>query len=419
MLSIENGTLLLNPNGSITTLQPSATGNRIITMPDITDTLISKTSTDILTNKTLTDNTNNIISRGLWIGSGTGSISTYAATAPTSGQVLTAVNGTTANWQTPITNAIISLNALTNGTQTFATGSSGTDFGIHALNASNGQETTSISTTGIQAIGNHYIRRIGVADDGKIYVCSLSVAGTPFAIYRYTNEADTATLIYTGTTTVRQGDVFRVAGSGSNTRLYVSGGLSVTGPPGFVNVFDGNGTNLFTITLNTAAGASAVTGIATQSTTGNLWVTKSDGLGFYSWKKVDSTGTILDSINTTIVPIVSSNGILVQLPGTSTTRTCLLTNDATIISPNAHGIVVDITSGGAAANILAITTTLVNTSAGASNGTFEAALDTVRGAFIALIENNSIGSYGNYATLPVTLSRFETEAKPAINTKKD
>lgn len=176
---------------------------------------------------------------------------------------------------------------------------SGTDYGIHALNAANGQETTSISTTGIQAIGNHYIRRIGVADDGKIYVCSLSIAGAPFAIYRYTNEADTATLIYSGTTTLRRGDVFRVVGSGDSTRLFVSGGLSVTGPPGFVDVFDGNGTNLSTITLNTAAGASAVTGIAAESTTGNLWVTKSDQSGFYSWKKVDSTGTILDSINTT------------------------------------------------------------------------------------------------------------------------
>ncbi|MFB3896494.1 MAG: hypothetical protein ACE14V_09355 [bacterium] len=292
---------------------------------------------------------------------------------------------------------------------------SGTDFGIHALRASDGVETTSISTTGIQAIGNHYIRRIGVADDGKIYVCSLSVSGTPFAIYRYTNEADTATLIYSGATTYRRGDVFRVTGSGDSTRLYVSGGLAVSAPPGFFNVFDGNGTNLGIVTVDTSSGTSAVTGIATEPNNSNIWVTKSDVMGFYSWKKVDSTGLILDSINTTVVPNVSSNGIIVQLG----TRKCLLANDATITASTARGLVVDITSGGAAANVLSQTPNLVNTVAGVSNGTFEPALDTVRGAYIVLIENNSIGSYGNYATVPVTLSRFDIEVYPATINKKD
>lgn len=281
---------------------------------------------------------------------------------------------------------------------------SATDFGIHALRASDGIETTSISTTGIQAIGNHYVRRIGVADDGKIYVCSLSVSGTPFAIYRYTNEADTATLIYSGTTTYRRGDVFRVSGSGDSTRLFVGGGLSVTNAPGFFNVFDGNGTDLGIVTVDTAAGASAITGIAAEPLSGNLWITKSDGYGFYSWKKVNqTTGAILDSIDTAVVPTTSSNGIIAQLG----TRKCLLTNDATITVSTARGIVVDVTSGGSSATILAQTPNLVNIVGGMSNGTFEPALDTNRGAFIVLMENNSIGSYGNYATIPVELVDFE------------
>ena len=83
-----------------TNLKTSQTVNRVITLPDITDTLITKNTTDSLTNKTLTDSTNNVISRALWNGSGTGSVSTYASAAPTTGQVLTATNSTSATWQT-------------------------------------------------------------------------------------------------------------------------------------------------------------------------------------------------------------------------------------------------------------------------------------------------------------------------------
>ncbi len=66
-------------------------------------TVVGTTDVQTLTNKTLADNTNNIIARELWNGSGAGSVSTYAAAAPTTGQVLTAISGTTATWQTPST----------------------------------------------------------------------------------------------------------------------------------------------------------------------------------------------------------------------------------------------------------------------------------------------------------------------------
>lgn len=68
-------------------------------LPNTNSSVVTLVSSDALTNKTLTSNTNNITARGLWVGSGAASVSTYTATAPTSGQVLTATSGTTATWQ--------------------------------------------------------------------------------------------------------------------------------------------------------------------------------------------------------------------------------------------------------------------------------------------------------------------------------
>ncbi len=158
MLSIENNNLIFNPTGNANTiLQASATIDRTITIPDLTCTLVCQTSIDTLTNKTLTDNSNNIICKGLWAGSGSSSIDISASNPPLSGQVLMATSGTTATWQNPPATGITTLNALNSQTQTFATGTSGTDFGIlssgstHTFNIPDASTTNrGLVTTGAQ-----------------------------------------------------------------------------------------------------------------------------------------------------------------------------------------------------------------------------------------------------------------------------
>lgn len=64
-----------------------------------TGAVLGTTDTQTLTNKTATSTTNNITAKGLH--SATTTVSVSAATAPTTGQVLTATSGTVATWQTP------------------------------------------------------------------------------------------------------------------------------------------------------------------------------------------------------------------------------------------------------------------------------------------------------------------------------
>lgn len=131
---------------------------RSFAVPNVSSTLVAQTSTDTMTNKTLTDNTNNIISRALWVGSGAGSVSTYAATAPTIGQALIATGPSTATWQT-LNAGLDTLNGLNGSTQTFATGTAGTDFAIgsvgttHTFNIPDASGSArGLITTGTQTI---------------------------------------------------------------------------------------------------------------------------------------------------------------------------------------------------------------------------------------------------------------------------
>jgi len=78
---------------------PTST-TRSFTVPTSDGDILTNNSTNSISNKTLTNSTNNILARGLWNDSGSGSVSTYTAGAPTIGQVLQATSSNTASWQT-------------------------------------------------------------------------------------------------------------------------------------------------------------------------------------------------------------------------------------------------------------------------------------------------------------------------------
>lgn len=183
---LKGGLTLAGSSSGTTVLNPAATASGTLTLPAATDTLVGQATTDTLTNKTITATSNNVTANSLR--SATTSVDVSTATAPTSGQVLTATSTTAATWQgapAPTSTSGVSTGPSASSTQTI-THSLGRIpktielIGMGRLIGNPSSTTHSDSTGFFTSSGNTSIHIVGnIAAAGS----TDPVTSTAFAIY--------------------------------------------------------------------------------------------------------------------------------------------------------------------------------------------------------------------------------------------
>ncbi len=170
---------------------------------------------------------------------------------------------------------------------------------IYVLAATNGGDLFQLNTVGLPA-GYFTLDQVGVADDGAVYGCNLSLDGTGFAITRWDAVSQSAGLFPAygpadpgNGSGDRYGDTMAVRGSGTGTQIAIGsyGGTNVV----VLTTADGSS---FTATLIAVAGVPA--GFAGQGLAfgaGNTLWAKSPG---YNLRQVafdlsTGTGTVLQT----------------------------------------------------------------------------------------------------------------------------
>jgi hypothetical protein len=99
-ITLNTGNVIYQNGGNALTLSATPTGIRSLILPDASDTLVGRATTDTLTNKTMTSVTNNVNANGLNTTGGAGAaVIVSSAAPPSTGQALVATSATAGTWQ--------------------------------------------------------------------------------------------------------------------------------------------------------------------------------------------------------------------------------------------------------------------------------------------------------------------------------
>jgi len=149
---------------------------------DNTSDATKNSATATLTNKTITDSTNNVTANGLRTATTTVSVS--GATAPTAGQVLTATNGTTATWQTPSGGGGEKMRAYHSTTQSGETSATKMAFDTESYDTGNNfaSNTYTVPTSGYYRINVRANFEQSTSTANIQYTLELRVNNTPVAV---------------------------------------------------------------------------------------------------------------------------------------------------------------------------------------------------------------------------------------------
>ncbi len=202
----------VQPSGFVSTLNTSAlSANRSWAFPDAAGNVVIDSASQTLTNKTITDTTNNVAADSLK--TATGVVTVSAATAPSTGQALVATGATTATWQSVATsisgwNISNSLSTGLNDNSTITAGS----WNTRALNTI----TSTTGATGVALAAN----QITISVAGTYYIDG-SAPGYNVSMHkaRLQNITDATTAIV-GTSELASGTL--------TSRSLISGFLTIS-----------------------------------------------------------------------------------------------------------------------------------------------------------------------------------------------
>lgn len=176
-----------------TTLDFNQTTNKTLTFPDITDTVVTKTSTDTLENKTLDASTVGGASNDGTDGFVLLKSQSSAAAAPSGSDLALFNEGgslkfRSASATTTLGAGLTSLNGETGNTQTFATGTSGTDFAISSGSNTHTFNLPSAAASNSRGLINNLTANTGGSPIKGVTDASSATAGYVGEVYEPTGS---------------------------------------------------------------------------------------------------------------------------------------------------------------------------------------------------------------------------------------
>jgi hypothetical protein len=159
---------------------------------------------------------------------------------------------------------------------------------VRLINAADGTLIGTLDGS-VYSGGTHIISRVGVADDGAVYVCNLALANGTFRLYRHADaNLNTVATVANETLSVafRTGDSMSVRGSGTGTVILL--GCSGTTRIGRLTTTDGL---TFTLAHETPTGVAGTPHLTfdREANDGSFWFRATNGTG----GRYDANGTQL------------------------------------------------------------------------------------------------------------------------------
>jgi len=153
---------------------------------------------------------------------------------------------------------------------------------VHVLDSINGADLHALNNgSGVISGGTYTLNMIGVADDGAVYVCNLTVNGSTsdLKLYRWANDnpSTAPTVAYAGNvdgSSDRWGDTMDVRGSGTGTQILL-GSRSGTTAALFTTA---NGTTFTAHPISVSGGVAGMFGLGISFGEGNTFWGKSSSL---------------------------------------------------------------------------------------------------------------------------------------------